>query len=402
MDDFGTDRCENHFNVGWAWALDSPFQWMKQVASHFGGTRNGLAVSWPNGFRSNGELRDQFFHVIDLVPTILEAAGVPAPTHVNGIEQLPMAGVAMNYTFDDAMAEERHITQYFEILGNRAIYHDGWVAACFHGRLPWIRLAGYPFDGDQERWELYQVAEDFSQSRDLAAEYPDKLAELRELFELEAERNGVYPMRDAGSSRGGDRQIPHALGGLRKMTYTRAHVRMPESSVVNLKNSSSTITADVSVPEQGARGVLACQGGNMAGWSLYLDETGVPSYVYNCFGHDITVVRGATALAAGRHEIEMRYQHDGGFGAGGVITLFVDHEAVDEARVERTVPIVFSMSGETFDVGIDTGAPVGPYEHGFECTAEIHGVTLERLADPDRVTRDRMRSGERTAALRTQ
>jgi arylsulfatase len=402
IDDFGTARCENHFNVGWAWALDSPFQWMKQVASHFGGTRNGLAVSWPSGFKSRGELREQFHHVVDLAPTILEAAGVPAPTHVDGIEQLPMAGVAMNYSFDEPSAGERHHTQYFEILGNRAIYHEGWVAACFHGRLPWIRLAGYPFDGDQEHWELYQVADDFSQSRDLAAEHPDKLAELRELFELEAERNGVYPMRDAGSSRGGDRQVPHALGGLREMTYTRAHVRMPESSVVNLKNSSSRITADVTVPEQGARGVLACQGGNMAGWSLYLDETGVASYVYNCFGHDITVVRGAIALEPGRHEIEMRYRHDGGFGAGGVITLWVDHEAVDEARVERTVPIVFSMSGETFDVGIDTGAPVGPYEHGFECTAEIHGVTLERLADPDRATRDRMRAGEGAAALRTQ
>jgi len=402
IDDFGTARCENHFNVGWAWALDSPFQWMKQVASHFGGTRNGLAVSWPNGIRSRGELREQFHHVVDLAPTILEAVGLQAPTYVDGIEQLPMAGVAMNPTFDDPGAPERHRTQYFEILGNRAIYHDGWIASCFHGRLPWIRFAGFPFDGEQERWELYRVDDDFSQSRDLAAEHPEKLAELRELFEAEAERNGVYPMRDAGSARGGERRVPHALGARRKMTYTRAHVRMPESSVVNMKNASSRVSADITVPEEGASGVIACQGGNMSGWSLYLDHTGVPTYVYNCFGHDLTTICHDRALTPGRHEIEMRYDHDGGFGAGGVAALVVDGVVVDEARIERTVPIKFSMSGETFDVGIDTGAQVGPYEHGFECTAEIHGVTLERIADPDRATREKMRDGERSAALRSQ
>lgn len=402
IDDFGTARCENHFNVGWAWALDSPFQWMKQVASHFGGTRNGLAVSWPNGVRSRGELRDQFHHVVDLAPTILRAAGVPAPTHVNGIEQLPMAGVEMNPTFDDAGAPELRRTQYFEILGNRAIYHDGWVAACFHGRLPWIRLAGFPFDGEQERWELYRVDDDFSQSRDLAGEHPEKLQELRELFEAEAERNGVYPMRDAGSARGGDRRVPHALGARRKMTYTSAHVRMPESSIVNMKNASSRVTADITVADAGASGVIACQGGNMAGWSLYLDSDGVPTYVYNCFGYDLTTIRHDRAIPPGRHEIEMRYDHDGGFGAGGRVTLSVDGEPVDEARLERTVPIVFSMSGETFDVGVDTGAPVGPYEHGFECTAQIHGVTLERLDDPGRATRENMRTGEQAAALRAQ
>jgi arylsulfatase len=276
------------------------------------------------------------------------------------------------------------------------------VASCFHGRLPWIRLAAYPFDGDQERWELYRISDDFSQSRDLAEEYPEKLAELRELFEVEAARNGVYPMRDAGSSRGGDRQVPHTLGDLRAMTYTPAHVRMPESSVVNLKNSSSRVTADFTVGEAGGQGVLACQGGNMAGWSLYLDESGIPSYVYNCFGHEVTIVRGALALGSGRHRVEALYQHDGGFGAGGLVTLLVDGEAVGEARLERTVPIVFSMSGETFDVGVDTGAPVGPYRHGFECTAEIHGITLERLDEPTRSTRDQMRAGEHAAGLKAQ
>ncbi len=401
IDDFGTARCENHFNVGWAWALDSPFQWMKQVASHFGGTRNGLAISWPARIADPGGLRDQFHHVVDIAPTILAAAGVPAPSQVDGIEQLPVAGVPMNDTFHDAAAPERRGTQYFEILGNRAIYHDGWIASCFHGRLPWIRLQGFEFDGEQERWELYRVSDDFSQARDLADEHPDTLAELRALFEREAARNGVYPLRDAGSHRGGDRRVPHALGGRRRMTYTPAHVRMPESSVVNLKNASSRISAAITVPADGAHGVIACQGGNMAGWSMYLDD-GVPTYLYNCFGHDLTFVRAAEPLAPGDHELVVHYAHDGGFGAGGLVTLSVDGTEVDRARVERTVPIVFSMSGETFDVGVDTGAPVGPYEHGFPCTADIHGVTLERLDDPDRATADRMRAGERTAAMRTQ
>lgn len=401
LDDFGTARCENHFNVGWAWALDSPFQWMKQVASHFGGTRNAMAISWPARIADAGGIRQQFHHVVDLAPTILDAAGIDWPTHVAGIEQLPVAGTPMTYTFDDPTAPDTRTTQYFEILGNRAIYHDGWIASCFHGRLPWIRLQGFEFDGEQERWELYRVSEDWSQSVDLAEQHPDKLRELRALFEREAAANGVYPLRDAGSHRTGERRVPSSLGTTTKMTYTRAHVRMPESSVVNLKNASSSIAADITVGEPGARGVIACQGGNMAGWSLYLDD-GVPTYLYNCFGHDLTFVRGEGPLGPGRHALEVVYVHDGGFGAGGVASLLVDGTAVAEARIPRTVPIVFSMSGETFDVGVDTGSPVGPYEHSFPCTAEIHGVTLERLTEPDAATARLMREGETQAALRTQ
>ena len=298
MDDFGTERCENHFNVGWAWALDSPFQWMKQVASHFGGTRNALAVSWPAGIDDSGGLRSQFHHVIDLAPTLLEVAGVEMPERVNGIEQLPLDGVSMVPTFADPDRPSDHTTQYFEILGNRGIYHDGWIASCFHGRVPWIRYAGYEFDGEQERWELYNVAEDFSQAVDLAESYPDKLSELQALFESEAEARGVYPMRDASAPRGGDLSVPRSLGASR-MTYTTAHVRMPESSVVNLKNASYEITALFGVPEQGAQGVLACQGGNMAGWSIWLDADGRPHHLYNCFGHDLTTISGPAPLTPG-------------------------------------------------------------------------------------------------------
>ena len=213
IDDFGTDRCENHFNVGWAWALDSPFQWMKQVASHFGGTRNGMAVSWPRRIADAGGLRSQFHHVIDLAPTIYEAAGIVAPAFVNGVPQMELHGTPMGYTFDDPAAPSTHRSQYFEILGNRAMYHDGWIASCFHGRLPWIRLQGFDFDGPQEVWELYHVAQDFSQAVDLSAEYPDKLAELQALFHEHALRHGVYPLRDAGSRRNGEFAVPHSLGG---------------------------------------------------------------------------------------------------------------------------------------------------------------------------------------------
>lgn len=402
IDDFGTERCENHFNVGWAWALDSPFQWMKQVASHFGGTRNGMALSWPSRIADAGGLRSQFHHVIDLAPTIYAAAGITPPTHVNGIEQMEFHGTPMGYTFDDAAAPSTHHAQYFEILGNRAMYHDGWIASCFHGRLPWIRLQGFEFDGPQEQWELYHVADDFSQAVDLAATHPEKLAELQALFHEHAARHGVYPLRDAGSPRHGDYSVPHSLGGATRMTYTPAHVRMPESSVINLKNCSFRITANVVVADRTDHGVIVCQGGNMAGWSLYLDADGRPTYHYNWFGHEHTSVMSPVPLAAGQHEVCVDFAYDGGFGQGGDIVLSIDGAPVAHGRVDRTVPIVFSMSGETFDVGIDTGAPVGPYPHHFPCTATIRTVALERLDEPSPEVRRLITEGEFKASLSTQ
>ena len=401
MDDFGTARCENHFNVGWAWALDAPFQWTKQVASHFGGTRNALAISWPNGIGDAGGLRTQFHHVIDIVPTMLEAAGIEMPSHVNGIEQTPLHGTPMNYTFADPDATGTRTTQYFEILGNRGVYHEGWMASCFHGRLPWIRFAGFEFDGAQEQWELYDLTDDFSQSVDLAATHPEKLAELRAVFEAEAERHGAYPLRDASSPVGGDHAVPRSLN-VTKMTYTPAHVRMPERSVVDIKNASWEITADVVIPDGGAQGVIACQGGALSGWSLWLDPQGRPHFLYNCFGHDLTTVSGPGPLAPGSHGLRVLYLHDGGFGAGGESILFVDGDEAGRARLERTVPVVFSMSGETFDVGTDTGSPVGPYPHDYACTAEILGVTLERLSEPDALTRRAMVEGAYRAGLASQ
>ena len=402
LDDFGTARCENHYNVGWAWALDAPFQWTKQVASHFGGTRNGLAVRWPRHIADQGGLRSQFHHVIDLAPTIYAAAGIAPPERVNGIAQMPLHGTSMTYTFDQPDAPSTRRTQYFEILGNRAMYHDGWIASCFHGRLPWVRLQGFDFDGPQEVWELYDIEHDFSQSVDLAASHPEKLAELQALFHEQALELGVYPLRDASGPRNGDFAVPASLAGVTRMTYTTAHVRMPESSVVNLKNGSWRVTAEVIVGSDPPTGVIVCQGGSMAGWSMYLDADGHAVYHYNCFGHHHTAVRSAAPLGPGEHTVMADFLYDGGFGAGGVLSLRIDDAPPVEGRIEQTVPLVYSMSGETFDVGIDTGSPVGPYPHHFPCTATIRGVTLERLDRPSEELLRRMREGELAAGLRTQ
>ena len=402
INDFGTARCENHFNVGWAWALDSPFQWMKQVASHFGGTRNAIAISWPKNIKAAGELRTQFHHVIDIAPTIYEIAGIEAPEFVNGIKQMPIHGTSMTYSFESASSPSTHKTQYFEILGNRAMYHEGWIASCFHGRLPWIRLQGFEFDGPQEVWELYNIAEDFSQAVDLAKSEPKKLKELQDLFERHAKEFGIYPLRDPGSPRHGDFAVPHSLDGFSKIKYTTAHTRMPESSVINLKNCSYRITAEIKVTSKSDSGVIACQGGNMAGWSLYLDEQTKPVFHYNLFGHEQFSFKGETPLKLGNQSIEVLFAYDGGFGAGGTISLLVNGSEVSRGQITKTVPLVFSMSGETFDVGIDTGSPVGPYRHNFECTAQIESVTLERLDEPPRDILEKMREGEFRASLSTQ
>jgi len=402
MDDFGSAKCENHYNIGWAWALDSPFQWMKQVASHFGGTRNGMALSWPAQITDKGGLRSQFHHVVDIAPTLLAAAGIQTPDMVNGITQMPVEGVSMLYSFIDAARKSERTTQYFEMFGNRAIYHEGWVAACFHGRPPWIRFESREFDGPQEKWELYNIEEDFSQGVDLAEKFPEKLAELKLVFDAEAERNGVYPMRDPGSVRTQDHSVPTSLRGGVSMTYTTDHVRMPEPSVVNLKNCSYRISADITVTDGINHGVIACQGGNMAGWSLYLDDLCRPVFHYNWMGHVHDHAMGDVPLAIGRHTIEVNFAYDGGFGVGGLAVLSVDGADVAHTRIERTVPVVYSMSGESFDVGMDTGSPVGPYPHVYQCTAQIHGVTLERLSEPPADIIARIIDGEFRASVATQ
>ena len=401
IDDFGTARCENHYNLAWAWALDAPFQWMKQVASHFGGTRNAMAVRWPMGISDKGGLRQQFHHVVDLYPTILEAAGIEAPNSVNGIKQMPLHGVSMMPSFANANAAETHHTQYFEMFGNRAIYHDGWIASCFHGRVPWDRFGSVPFDGPQEKWELYDIRNDFSQGVDLAAEHPDRLEQLKSLFDSEAKRNNVYPLKEPAQTFGPTFYVGDALGDITSMTYTAVNWRMPERNVVNLKNCSFRIVADVTVGN-GAHGVIACQAGNMAGWSLYLDDGSRPVYHYNWVGHEHYVATAKKPLSPGRHRIEVDFVYDGGFGAGGDAVMSVDDAPVAAVRVERTVPVVFSMSGETFDVGLDSGAVVGNYPHVYRFTGEIHSVLLERLSEPSPEIKAMVADAEFRASLMIQ
>jgi arylsulfatase len=402
MGDFGSARCENHYNLAWAWALDSPFQWMKQVASHFGGTRNAMAIQWPQRISDRGALRSNFHHVTDIFPTLLEAAGIEAPQRVNGLDQMRIDGVSMVPTMVSSSAPESHVTQYFEMFGNRAIYHDGWIASCFHGRVPWKRFESVPFDGPQERWELYDVRSDFSQGVDLSERFPEKLVELRALFDEEARRNNVYPLKEPIQGFGPKFAVPDALGELTKMTYTKVHYRMPERSVVNLKNCSFRVTAEIVVPSTGCEGVIVAQGGNMAGWSLYVGSDGKPRYHYNWFGHEHSVAVSNTALEPGRHVVTVNHVYDGGFGAGGDSVLDIDGRAVGHVRIERSVPVVFSISGETFDIGLDSGAPVGQYPHIYRFTGEIVGVTLERLSEPSSEVTALIADGEFRASLAVQ
>lgn len=402
MDDFGTARCENHYNVGWAWALDSPFQWMKQVASHFGGTRNGMAIRWPAGIHDEGGLRSQFHHVVDIAPTILRAAGSEFPASVNGLDQMRVDGVPMNYCFTDAGAPSTRTTQYFEMFGNRALYHEGWIASCFHGRVPWDRYSSREFDGPDERWELYNITDDFSQGVDLAAEYPEKLVELRAKFDEVATDNNVFPLRDPLSGFLAGVPLPSNLGARTSMTYTTAHVRMPERSVVNLKNCSFRITADVTVTHSGTEGVIICQGGNMNGWTLYLDAQSRPVFHYNWVGHEHYVAMSPASLSEGRHTVAVSFAYDGGLGAGGDALLLVDGEVTATVRLDHTVPFVFSISGETMDVGRDTGSPVGQYPHEYPFTGEIHGVLVERLSEPPPEVQELIAVGEFRAGLSTQ
>jgi arylsulfatase len=401
IDDFGSPRAENHFNFAWAWALDAPFQWMKQVASHFGGSRNGLAISWPVGIAARGEVRDQFHHVIDIAPTILDAAGITEPAVVNGVEQKPIEGVSMRYSFDDGAATSRRTTQYFEILGNRAVYHEGWVAACFHGRLPWVRAQAIEF-GDTERWELYRVDDDFSEAHDLAAEYPDKLRELRAIFEREARAHDVYPLSDQTVLRALPHNRPSLLEGKTRFTLYRDHVRQSELATVNVKNTSFDLRAKLTIPDGGAEGVVICQGGNMAGWSLYVKD-GIPVYFYNLYGRVLTSIAGTAPLPSGAVELAVRFDYDGGgLGKGGLVHLAVDGTEVASGRLERTVPFLFSMSGETLDVGIDAGAPVGPYPHRFPFTGAIERIEIELHPDLDAAHRQQVADGQARGALASQ
>jgi len=356
LDKWGGPETYPHMAAGWAVALDSPFGWMKQVASDFGGTRNGMVVHWPKGIKAKNGVRAQFSHVIDVAPTVLEAAGLPEPKVVNGTPQIPMEGKSLMYSFEDAKAKERHTTQYFEITGNRAIYHDGWFARTIH-RAPWEPKPRRALEDDV--WELYDLRSDFSLANNVAAKNPKKVDEMKAVFMKEAEKHHVLPIDD----RVFERLIAAAVGrpdlmaGRSSLTLAEGMTGMLENVFINVKNKSKTITAEVEMPKAGANGTVIAQGGRFGGWSLYVKD-GVPAYAYNFLGLQRTTIAAAKPLAPGKSTIRFDFAYDGGGpGKGGMGTLFVNNQKVAEGRIEHTQAGIFSAD-ETADVGIDLGTPV--------------------------------------------
>src|SRR4051812_47856852 len=320
IDELGTARAQNHYAVGWAHAMDTPYQWTKQVASHFGGTRNGAIIHWPSGIKAKGEIRNQFHHVIDVAPTVLEAAGLPAPTFVNGVMQEPLHGVSMVYSFDDPKAAERHETQYFEMVCNRGIYHRGWTAVTRHGNLPWIVVGKQPPLSD-DVWELYDTTKDWSQAHDLATQMPDKVAELKRLFDLEASKYNVFPLDDRKAERANPDIAgrPAVVHGTTQLLFPGMR-RLQENSVINIKNKSHSVTAEIEGPPSGASGVIVAHGGNMGGWCLYVHE-GRLKYCYNLLGVRKFYVTTDSPLPAGTQQVRMEFAYDGGGVAkGGTVT----------------------------------------------------------------------------------
>jgi arylsulfatase A-like enzyme len=390
IDDFGTPRAYNHYAVGWAHAMDTPYQWTKQVASHWGGTRNGTIVHWPNGIEAKGEIRSQFHHVIDIAATVLDAAGLPEPTQVHGIEQMPLHGVSIRPSFDDASAPERRTTQYFEMFCNRGIYHEGWTAVTRHST-PWVMAEQPPLEDDV--WELYGP-DDWTQADDLAQEQPEKLAELQTLFLAEAAKYNVLPLDDRRVERFNPDLAgrPQLVKGNRQLLFGGMG-RLTENSVVAMKNKSYAVTAEVEVSNGRAEGVIVAQGGAFGGWTLYAKD-GKPAHCYNLFGLQRFKVVGEDAIPEGTHQVRMEFAYDGGgLGKGGIVTLYVDGDAVGEGRVEATVPMLFSAD-ETTDLGSDSATPVTddllPGETEF--TGRVNWVEID-LGD-DAADADHMISAE--------
>ena len=382
IDQLGGPTSYNHYAVGWAHAMDTPYQWTKQVASHWGGTRNGTIVHWPKKIQAKGEHRWQFHHVIDVAPTILEAAGLPEPTFVHGVQQTPLEGVSMLYSFNDAKAADRHETQYFEMFGNRGIYHKGWTAVTRH-KTPWLLVGEKAPAFDDDIWELYDTSKDWTQAENLAAKMPEKLHELQRLWLIEATKYNVLPLDDrvgervnadlAGRPvliRGNTQLLFGSMGGL------------SENSVVNIKNKSHSVTAEIVVPDRGAEGVIVAQGGNIGGWSLYA-KSGKLKYCYNFLGIQYSYVEAGNPLPAGEHQVRMEFAYDGGgLGKGGTTTLYVDGKKAGEGRVEITAAMIFSAD-DGCDVGRDTGSSVSPDygPRGNEFNGVIKGVQLAIAED---------------------
>ncbi|WP_404558904.1 arylsulfatase [Bradyrhizobium niftali] len=386
---WGSDRTFPHFAAGWSWAMDTPFKWTKQVASHFGGTAQGVAMSWPGHINDVGGIRRQFHHVIDIVPTIFEATGIPQPDTVNGIKQIPIEGVSMAYTWDkaNASATTKHTTQYFEMLGNRAIYSDGWVAATTPATLPWELSSAAPPDViTGYTWELYNVQEDPTQFNDLAAKMPDKLKQLQDLFYSEAKKYNVLPLDNSTLSRW-NAPRPNLTAGRTVFTYSGELSGVPASAAPSILGKSYTITAEVTIPEEGrAEGMIVTEGGRFGGYGLFLSKgdlgigRGKVVFLYNLLDLKRTMWEGPE-LSAGKHTIVFDFKCDGpGLGKGGTGVLSVDAKEVAKKSMENTIPVTFPED-ETFDVGLDTRSGVAMveyrYDPPFKFTGKIDKLTFK-------------------------
>jgi len=374
IDTLGSDKHYNHFPAGWAHAMDTPFQWTKQIASHFGGTRNGLAISWPKGIKARGEVRDQFHHVIDIAPTILDIIGVESPAQFDGVAQKPIEGVSMTYTFDDGEAKDRRTTQYFEMLGNQGIYHDGWMASAIRG-IPWDSESP-PIDLLNMPWELYNVEKDFTQANDIAKENPEKLQELVKLFFAEASRYNVLPLDGRKTARLNVENRPSLTSGRKSFTYPNL-LRLPEGAAPDLKHKSHTITAKVNLPKIGAEGMLFTQGGRFAGYGLYVRD-GKLVYDYNLVGVERYTITSEDRLPSGEVTLSAVYKTDADKPfAGATVTLYANDKQVGEGRVEKSIPNRVTLD-ETLDIGFDTGTPVADgYDMPFKFTGKLTAVTIE-------------------------
>jgi arylsulfatase A-like enzyme len=378
-DVWGSDKTYNHMAVGWTWAFDTPYKWTKQVASHFGGTRQGMAIAWPGHIKDAGGIRNQFHHMIDIVPTILEATGIPAPVMVDGVGQKPIEGVSMAYTFDkaNANAPTRHRVQYFEMFGNRGIYHKGWAAVTRH-KTPWLLIGEKVPAFDDDVWELYDTEKDWSQANDLSKQMPEKLHELQRLWLIEATRYNVLPLDDDLAKRfnADTAGRPTLIKGKTQILFGGMG-RLAENCVVNIKNKSHAVTAEIEVPKSGAEGVIIAQGANIGGWSLYA-KAGRLKYCYNLGGVQHFYAESADRLPAGEHQVRMEFAYaGGGLGKGGKATLYVDGKQVGEGDIPMTLAMVFSAD-DGCDVGEDGGAPVSPDygPRGNAFNGRIKGVQI--------------------------
>ncbi len=381
IDELGGPNTYNHYAAGWAVAGDTPFTWTKQIASNYGGTRNGLVVHWPKGIEAKNEIRSQWHHVIDVAPTVLDAAGLPEPKSVDGTPQIPIQGVSMVYSFNDPKAPDRHVTQYFEMGGNRAIYDHGWLAGVIH-KAPWEAAPRAKLADD--KWELYDARSDFSLAHDVAALNPDKLKAMQDLFMKEAIANHVLPIDDRSVERF-DAKIagrPDLMAGRTSLTLYPG-MSVNENSFINLKNASHTITAEVEIPEGGASGVILAQGGKFGGWSFYLND-GKPTYVYNFLGLSRYAVAADKPLPPGKATVQYEFTYDGGgLGKGGTGRIFVNGEKVAEGRIDKTQCCLIALD-ETADVGESNGTPVSPdYENPFAFKGTIDRVVVDLTPGAD-------------------